>query len=172
LRRTALTAAGGLERISDALIDDCALGRLMKGHGPIRLGLTNGVRSIRVYPRLGDIRRMVARTAYAELRYAPARLAGTVAGMAVVYVAPPLIALFASGAAQAMGAAAWAAMTLAYIPMLRFYGVAPIYGPALPAVAALYTAFTVDSAWQHWHGRGGAWKGRFQARERGSAIGA
>jgi hypothetical protein len=38
-----------------------------------------------------------------------------------------------------------------------------MWGVALPLIALFYTAFTVDSAIQHWLGRGGAWKGRYQA---------
>jgi hypothetical protein len=38
-----------------------------------------------------------------------------------------------------------------------------VWGLALPAIAAIYMAFTVDSAYQHARGRGGMWKGRAQA---------
>jgi hopene-associated glycosyltransferase HpnB len=170
VRREALQAAGGLDAIRAALIDDCALGRLMKTQGPIWLGLTKRVRSIRPYPRLADIRGMVTRTAYAELNYSPLRLAGAVAGMALTYLAPPLVALFGHGWAQAMGAAAWGLMSLSFLPMLRFYGLTPLWSLAAPAIAVLYTTFTIDSAWQHRQGRGGAWKGRFQADAAGSAA--
>jgi hopene-associated glycosyltransferase HpnB len=163
VRAEALAAAGGLAAIRSAIIDDCALARLLKPHGPIRLGLTHAVASLRPYPRLGDIRRMVGRSAYAELRYSPWRLAGTVVGMAIIYLAPPVLAIIARGWPQVLGGAAWLAMTLAYLPMLRFYRRSPLWAPLLPLAAALYTAFTLDSAWQHWHGRGGAWKGRYQA---------
>jgi hypothetical protein len=90
--------------------------------------------------------------------------------MAATYLAPPLLALFASGAAQMLGAAAWAAMTFAYVPMLRFYSLSPLRALTLPAVAVLYVGFTLDSAWQHARGRGGAWKGRFQAAGRAGAA--
>jgi hypothetical protein len=165
-----LRAAGGLDAIRAALIDDCALGRLMKGQGPIWLGLTQRVCSIRPYPRLADIRGMVVRTAYAELNYSPLRLAGAVTGMALTYLAPPLVTLFGYGWAQAMGAAAWGLMSLSFLPMLRFYGLTPLWSLAAPAIAVLYTVFTIDSAWQHRQGRGGAWKGRFQADAAGSAA--
>ena len=88
-----------------ALIDDCALGALMKGQGPIWLGLTESVDSLRAYPTFADFRRMVARSAFAELRYSPLRLAGAIAGMALVYLAPPLFALFGAG----RGAGGWRA---------------------------------------------------------------
>ena len=97
VRADALRAAGGIDVIRDALIDDCALAGAMKKQGPIWLGLTDRVRSIRPYPTWGDIRRMVARSAYAQLNYSPLLLAGTVAGMALTYLVPPLMALFASG---------------------------------------------------------------------------
>jgi hopene-associated glycosyltransferase HpnB len=162
VRREALKAAGSLEAIRGALIDDCALGALLKRQGPIWLGLTEDARSLRAYPAVGDIRRMVARSAYAELRYSPFRLGGAVLGMALTYLAPPLLTVFGDGPAQALGAAAWVIMVVAYQPMLRFYGLSPLWALALPAVAAIYMAFTIDSAVQHWQGRGGAWKGRLQ----------
>ena len=49
VRREALHAAGGLEAVRGALIDDCALGAVMKGQGPIWLGLTESVDSLRAY---------------------------------------------------------------------------------------------------------------------------
>ncbi|SRR5579883_178814 len=163
-RRETLAAAGGLESLRDALIDDCALAAAMKKHGPIWLGLTDSARSLRAYPSLADFGRMVSRSAYAELRYSPWRLGGAVAGMALVYLAPPLLAIFARGAAEIAGALAWALMSVAFAPILRFYRRPVVGAPALPAIAATYVGFTVASAWQHWRGRGGYWKGRVQAK--------
>jgi hopene-associated glycosyltransferase HpnB len=160
VRRTALVDAGGIETIRSALIDDCALARLLKRKGAIWLGLTNRVESIREYPSLGDVRRMVVRSAYAQLGFRPFALAAATIAMIVIFLAPPLLALFGSGMAQLLGAIAWAWMTLAFLPMLRFYGVSPWWAVALPAIAAVYLAFTVDAAWQHGRNRGGAWKGR------------
>ena len=163
VRRGALAAAGGLETLRDALIEDCALAAAMKRQGPIWLGLTDIVRSLRGHPDVADFGRMVARTAFAQLRYSPILLVGAVAGMAVTYLAPPLFAVFARGAAQAEGVIAWALMALSFVPMLRFYRQPMIFSVALPAVAAAYTVFTIESALQHWRGRGGNWKGRYQA---------
>jgi hopene-associated glycosyltransferase HpnB len=163
VRRDALARAGGMASIRTALIDDCALAKRLKAHGPIWIGLTDGVRSVRAYPALEDIRRMVSRTAYAQLRYSPLLLAGTVLGLAITYLAPVLLAVFAGGTARLLGIAAWLLMALAFQPILRFYRVSPLWGLALPAIAAIYMAFTVDSAYQHARGRGGMWKGRAQA---------
>jgi hopene-associated glycosyltransferase HpnB len=162
-RREALASAGGLEALRGALIDDCALGALMKRQGPIWLGLTENVHSLRAYAAFADFRRMVARSAFAELRYSPLRLAGAVAGMGLTCLAPPFFAVFAQGVAQAAGALAWAMMALALAPTLRLYGRPLAGGLALPAIAAAYVAFTLDSAMQYWRGRGGYWKGRVQA---------
>jgi hopene-associated glycosyltransferase HpnB len=171
VRRESLYAAGGLDAVRGALIDDCALGALMKGQGPIWLGLTESVDSLRAYPTFADFGRMVARSAFAELRYSPLRLGGAIGGMALVYVAPPLFAIFARGVAQATGALAWAMMALSLMPTLRLYGRSLIGALALPAIAVAYVAFTFDSAIQYWRGRGGYWKGRIQApmRETGRA---
>ncbi len=164
VRRDALMAAGGLEPIAGAIIDDCALARILKQQGPTWLGLTNRATSLRSYPAFADIARMVARSAYAQLRYSPALLCGTVLGMLIVYAAPPLLALFAQGTARVEGALAWLLMAAAYQPILKFYRLTPVWGAAMPAIGAIYAGFTVDSAIQHWRGRGGMWKGRAQAQ--------
>jgi hopene-associated glycosyltransferase HpnB len=162
-RREALRAAGGMASIRNALIDDCALAKRLKSQGPIWIGLTDGVRSVRAYPAIEDIRKMVSRTAYAQLQYSPLFLTGTVAGLAITYLLPVLLTIFASGLAQILGLAAWLLMAFAFQPILRFYRVSPLWGLALPAIAASYMAFTLDSAYQHARGRGGMWKGRAQA---------
>jgi hopene-associated glycosyltransferase HpnB len=162
VRHDALAQAGGMAAIRSALIDDCALAKVLKTHGPIWIGLTDNVRSSRAYPATEDIRRMVARTAYAQLRYSPLLLAGTVFGLAITYLAPVALAVFAGGLARLLGVLAWLAMALAFQPTLRFYRLSPLWGLALPAIAAIYMAFTIDSAYQHARGRGGMWKGRAQ----------
>jgi hopene-associated glycosyltransferase HpnB len=168
VRREALAAAGGIEAIRGALIDDCALARALKRQGPIRLSLTERAHSIRRYPGLEDIRRMVARSAYTQLNYSPLLLAGTLAGMALVYLAPALLALFGHGAAQTLGLLAWALMAVAFLLILRFYRLAPLWAPVLPLIALGYMAFTLDSAYQYARKRGGLWKGRVQSTGNGA----
>lgn len=162
-RRDALERAGGVEAIRHNIIDDCALGRAMKRQGPIWLGLTDRAVSLRPYEHVADIRHMVARTAYAQLGYSPLMLLGTLAGLALVYIAPVVTALFAWGPSQLAGWLAWIVMALMFQPMLRFYRLSPLWGPALPLIGAFYAAFTLESAIQHWSGKGGMWKGRAQA---------
>jgi hopene-associated glycosyltransferase HpnB len=163
VRAQELQQAGGIEAIRGALIDDCALAAILKARGPIWLGLTERVHSTRPYPDVEEIRRMVARSAYAQLHYSPLLLAGTVAGMALVYLAPPLIGIFGSGIAQILACATWGLMAVAFQPTLRLYGVSPFWGLALPAIALCYMLFTLDSALQFARGKGGQWKGRIQA---------
>jgi hopene-associated glycosyltransferase HpnB len=166
VRSDALAAAGGLAAVSAAIIDDCALAAALKRQGPIWLGLTRRARSIRPYGGVGAIGRMIARSAFAQLDYSALLLAGTLAGLGLVFLAPPLLAIFGHGAAQIAGALAWAAMAFAFQPMLRFYDRSPLWGLALPAIAALYAAFTFSSALDVWAGCGGMWKGRAQAMVR------
>jgi hopene-associated glycosyltransferase HpnB len=165
VRRDALKAAGGIDAIRNALIDDCSLAKLLKAQGPIWLGLTERVHSSRPYPDFEDIRRMVSRSAYAQLRYSPLLLAGTVVGMALTYLAPPLLTLFASGPARWLGLLAWGLMAITFFPTLRLYGRSALWGLALPAIALCYMLFTLDSALQFARGKGGLWKGRVQALE-------
>lgn len=163
VRAETLRAAGGIDSIRGALIDDCALAKVLKRHGPIQLTLTEEARSTRAYSEFEDVRQMISRSAYAQLRYSPLLLAGTVAGMALTYLAPVLLALFAEGEARAIGLVTWAIMAVSFIPTLRFYRLSPIWAPLLPFIALGYMAFTLDSAYQHSQGRGGFWKGRAQA---------
>jgi hopene-associated glycosyltransferase HpnB len=164
VRREALKTAGGIEAIRAAIIDDCAMGRLMKTQGPIWLGLTERAQSIRSYGDFSAIGRMVARSAYAQLGYSPLVLLGTILGMALTYLAPPLIAVFGHGPARWAALVAWALMTVSFQPMLAFYRRSPLWGPALPVIGALYSLFTVQSAVDVWTGKGGFWKGRAQAQ--------
>jgi hopene-associated glycosyltransferase HpnB len=163
VRRESLIAAGGLEMIASAIIDDCALARIVKQQGPIWLGLSQRVQSIRPYGSLREISRMVTRSAYAQLRYSPFYLCGTVLGMSIAYVLPIVLSIFADGSSRLAGLFAWLLMTLSYGPILFFYGLSPLWGPALPLIGALYATFTIQSAVQHWRGQGGMWKGRAQA---------
>ena len=163
VQRQALERAGGIAAIRSEIIDDCALARRLKQQGPIWLGLTRRATSLRPYGGFLKIGRMISRSAYAQLGYSPLALAGTIAAMALVYLAPPLLALFAEGPARWLGLAAWLVMAVTFQPMLRFYRRSPVWGLALPAIGAAYAGFTLQSALDFWRGRGGLWKGRVQA---------
>jgi hypothetical protein len=165
--RAALESAGGIAAVRGALIDDCAFGALMKRQGPIWLGLTDRSVSIRVYASWGSVAAMISRSAYAQLGYSPLLLAGTLFGLGLIYLGPVLLTLAGQGYAQWLGIGAWALMAIAFQPMLRFYRRSPLWGVALPGIAIFYAGCTFASAWAHWRGRGGMWKGRAQA-----AIGA
>jgi hopene-associated glycosyltransferase HpnB len=174
VRRGALEAAGGLDRIRGARIDDVALGRLLK-RAPVSarcwLGLSTDVISVRPYPDLSELWDMIARSAYTQLRYSPVVLSATVVGLLWLYALPPAAALgglawlAAGGGATAgwlsgAGLAGWAVMTVSYLPMLRLYRLSPARAPSLPVIAVMYAAMTADSARRYYAGRGGQWKGR------------
>lgn len=175
VRKDRLLEAGGFAAMKDAIIDDCAMARLVRGSrggGKLWLGLSQDVRSIRPYDGLKGIWDMVARTAYVQLRHSPVMLAGTMLGMVWLYLGPVIALGFGigltvtgavSGAALALlvsGGGGWGVMALLYTPMLRWYGLNRWWAPLLPAAGALYTLMTVDSGWRHRRGRGGVWKGR------------
>ena len=163
VRTDALQQVGGIDAIRSALIDDCALAAALKAKGPIWLGLTARVRSLRRYPHWSDVARMVSRTAYAQLRYSPLLLLATVAALTLVYLVPPVASLFGAGPSRAFGIGAWAIMAILFQPTLRFYRLSPLWGLALPAIAGAYVVFTIQSAIASLRGKGGLWKGRFQA---------
>ncbi|EFD70905.1 integral membrane protein [Streptomyces lividans TK24] len=169
LRADAAERARIPDAIRHAVIDDVALARAVKGTGGrVWLGLADRVDSVRPYPRLHDLWRMVSRSAYAQLRHNPLVLAGTVLGLALVYLVPPAAVLVGAATGQgttaALGAAAWLVMAGTYLPMLRYYRQPLWLAPLLPFTAFLYLLMTVDSAVQHYRGRGAAWKGRTYAR--------
>ncbi len=165
VRRAALEAGGGIAAIRDRVIDDCALGGLLKRQGTVWLGLADREAvSLRDNRALSSIWSMVARTAYTQLRHSPLLLAGTVLGMALTYLAGPLAVLLApfhgNWPAALLGALAWSLMALAWAPTLRLYARPLWQGFLLPVAGLLYTGMTISSAIAHWKGRGGRWKGR------------
>jgi hopene-associated glycosyltransferase HpnB len=160
LRADALARIGGLESIRGALIDDVALATKIKRVGKIWLGHSAQATSIRPYPHPADIWRMISRTAYTQLRHSPLLLAGTVLGMIVVWLVPPLATLFGHGAARFAGLLGWIALSASYVPTLRRFRASLLWAPALPLVAVFYTAATIASAADHITGRGVMWKRR------------
>ncbi|MFF5445752.1 glycosyltransferase [Streptomyces sp. NPDC012888] len=175
LRTSAAVRAGVPDSVRQAVIDDVSLARAVRrSGGRIWLGLADRVDSVRPYPRLADLWRMVSRSAYAQLRHQPALLALTVAGLVLVYLVPPL-ALVAGlagdrPAAAWAGGLAWLVMTGSYLPLLRYFGQPAALAPLLPLTALLYLLMTVDSAVQHYRGRGAAWKGRTYPRPEGARV--
>ncbi|MFF3177678.1 glycosyltransferase [Streptomyces sp. NPDC057900] len=169
LRTEAAVRAGVPESIRQAVIDDVSLARAVRDSGGrIWLGLADRVDSVRPYPCLADLWRMISRSAYAQLRHNPLLLLGTVLGLALVYLAPPvtLVAglLAPNSLAAWTGGVAWVVMAGTYMPMLGYYRQSLWLAPLLPFTALLYLLMTVDSAVQHYRGRGAAWKGRTYAR--------
>ena len=163
LKGETLERAGGLESIRGALIDDCSLARLLKQHnGRLWIGLSDQSRSVRRYDTFSHIERMISRTAFHQLKHSPLLLLCTIAGMVITYLAPPLFLLTGSRLTIFMGAAAWAAMTITYSNMVRYYRLNPAWALTLPLAALFYLGATIHSAVKYWNGRGGDWKGRIQ----------
>ena len=165
VRRTDLEKAGGLDAIRHAIIDDVALAKVLKRAGTgTFLGLADRVDSVRPYPRLSMLWRMVSRSAYAQLNHSPATLAGAVAGLALIFWVPPLATIGGAAAGDwwttALGGAGWLLMAALFMPMLRYYQLRWLWAFSLPFTTTLYLGMTVDSAIQHYRGAGGAWKGR------------
>jgi hopene-associated glycosyltransferase HpnB len=172
VRRAALDRVGGVDSIRHEIIDDCALARRLKARGPIWLGAAptgpeGAARSLREYRSWRPIWDMIARCAFAQLGCSAPALGATIVLMGVIYVAPPLVVAIGPMPARLLGGAAWAMMSLAFLPMLRSYACPLALAPLLPLAALFYTAATIGSAIQYWRGRGGRWKGRVQAARAG-----
>jgi hopene-associated glycosyltransferase HpnB len=164
LRREALERIGGIASIRDELIDDCALARRVKAAGRVWLGIADDTRSLRPYGSWRLLWDMIARCAFAQLHYSSALLAGCLVMMALTYLAPPLLVVMSDNPlAIGLGGLAWLLMAASFQPILRVYRCSPLLAVLLPGIALFYMAATLGSAIQFWRGRGGAWKGRFQA---------
>jgi hopene-associated glycosyltransferase HpnB len=164
LRREILERIGGISAIRAEVIDDCALaGAVKRSGGSIWMGLTENSVSLRSYTTFGEIRDLIARTAFTQLRYSSLLLVGTIAGMLLTYVAPVIFSFHTQPLIWRMSLAAWALMTLTYLPTVRFYRLSPLWAPLLPLAAIFYSYATCFSAVRYRMGRGGQWKGRAQA---------
>lgn len=163
VRASALRKIGGIAAIRGNLIDDCALGRAIKGTGPIWLGLASNVMSLRGYPAWRDIWNLIVRSAFTQLNHSVGLLVGSVLGMMLTYLLPPLITISPDPGVRPLGIIAWAMMAFAYLPTLVNYRRSPLWAPFLPLVAVFYTLATTASAVRYWTGKGGQWKGRAQA---------
>jgi hopene-associated glycosyltransferase HpnB len=163
IRYRTLAEIGGIAAIRGELIDDCALARAVKrAGGRVWLGLGETTHSIRPYRTFGEIGRMISRSAFTQLHHSTLLLAGTIAGLLLTYMAPPLLTLFAPQPAAGMAATAWLLMSICYLPALRFYRRGWFAAPLLPLVALFYAGATGHSAVSYWSGTGGQWKGRVQ----------
>lgn len=164
VRKTMLESIGGLERIKNALIDDCSLARAIKDRGGrLRLTLTEKVQSTRPYPRFSDVHAMIARCAFTQLHHRVGLLLGTLIGLGLLFLVPVIVPLLTACPTTALiGSAAWVLMAALYTPMVRFYGLPWVWAITLPLAAALYMVATLDSARRYFHGQSGQWKGRTQ----------
>ena len=166
LRSNALERVGGLASIRGEVIDDCALARAVKqASGRVWMGLTRKSASFREYGTFGEIRDLIARTAFTQLRYSTLLLAGTLAAMTLTYLVPLILLITPDFSARVLGASAWLLMAISFLPTVRFYRLSPLWAPLLPFAALFYTYATWVSAVRYWLGQGGQWKGRAQAHK-------
>ena len=164
LRREALERIGGLAAIRHEVIDDCALGRVVKhSGGKIWMGLTRTSRSLRSYSGFTEIRDMIARTAFTQLHYSALELFGTLLGLTLTFLLPVALTLAPSASVWFPALLAWCLMTASFLPTITFYRLSPLWSPLLPLAALFYSYATLLSAIRYWQGQGAQWKGRSQA---------
>ncbi len=164
LRRDALERSGGLAAIRGEVIDDCALARAVKrSGGHLWMGLTRASVSLRSYGSLAEIRELIARTAFTQLRYSFFLLIATLAGLFVTYLLPWISFFAGDDPAWFLAGTAISLMTVTYGVTVRFYNLSFFWALTLPVAAVFYGYATCVSAVRFWFGRGGQWKGRAQA---------
>jgi len=164
IRGSTLQRIGGLAAIRNALIDDCTLARAVKGAGGrLWMGVTRSSVSQRDYRSFAEIRDMIARTAFTQLRYSTALLLLTIVALFVTYIAPLVLPFAGKPVARILGIIACVLMATSFLPTIRYYRLSRTWTLLLPVTAAVYACATVLSAVRFWLGRGGQWKGRSQA---------
>ncbi len=165
LRRSRLAAIGGFAAIRKAVIDDCALARAVKqSGGRIALGLARDSHSLRAYDELSGFWAMIKRSAYTQLGFSPLLLAGTLAGLALTFAGPPLIAIEAAEDANIAGLAAaglaFFLMWWTYRPSVAHVRLSGAWALALPVASLLYGLMTLSSGLAHHFGGDNRWRGR------------
>jgi hypothetical protein len=132
------------------------------------MGLTRQSVSLRRFNSFTEIRDMIARTAFTQLRYSTLFLTGTLIGLAATYLAPIALLFARETATRIVALATWLTMSLLFLPTVRYYRLNPVWAALLPATAAFYAYATFLSAIRYYANRGAQWKGRSQARARRS----
>ncbi len=167
LRRVALERSGGLASIRNEVIDDCALARAVKKNGAkIWMGVTRASVSLREYKTFAEIRDLIARTAFTQLRYSSLLLAATLLGLFVAYWLPWILFFVGEDPAWLLGSTAASLMTVTFLFTVKFYNRSALWALTLPFAAAFYAYATFLSAIRYCLGRGAQWKGRAQAPHR------
>lgn len=165
VRSDALAEIGGFAALRGQLIDDCSLAAAVKRTGRRTwIGLTHSAVSRRCYAGLRPIWDMVARTAYTQLRYSPALLVMCTVLMLAAFVLPIAGLLLPHAGTQSLSTLSLALMAASYLPLLKYYGMNPLWSAVLPVAGVLFLLMTWSSALRHWHGGGSLWKDRNYAR--------
>lgn len=167
LRRAALDRIGGLATIRNEVIDDCALARAVKkSGGKIWMGLTRASVSLRQYRTFAEIRDMIARTAFSQLRHSFILLVLTLAALFATFCLAWILFLTGNDPAWIMASTAISIMTTTFLLTVSFYGISSLWSFTLPLAALFYAYATCFSAARHYVGRGAQWKGRSHAQKR------
>jgi len=167
LRRNVLAPIGGFASIRGEVIDDCALARAVKSRGGgIWMGLTRTSVSLRSYGSFAEIRDMIARTAFTQLRYSLVLLIVALAGLFATFLMAWVLFFAYPGEAWLFVDSAIALMAASFLVTVRFYNLSTAWALTLPVAAIFYGYATCVSAARYWLGRGGQWKGRAQAPRR------
>jgi len=167
LRRNVLAPIGGIASIRGEVIDDCALARAVKSRGGrIWMGLTRASVSLRSYGSFAEIRDMIARTAFTQLRYSLVLLIAAMTGLFATFLLAWILFFAYPGEAWLLVDTAIALMAATFLATVRFYNLSTVWALTLPVAAVFYGYATCVSAARYWVGRGGQWKGRAQAVRR------
>ena len=152
------------EIIKNEIIDDCNLAKQIKKKTRIWLGLTDKVRSIRIYDNINSICSMISRCAYAQLKNSIIYLIISIFSMITLYLSGFIgVMTFSShNSFYVLIASVFLILSslLVFIPTINFYKINRIFIFTLPFSAILYMFMTIISAFNFYFLKGNDWKGR------------
>lgn len=167
LRSSALERIGGFAAIRGEVIDDCALAQAVKkSGGKIWMGLTRASVSLRSYGSFAEIRDLIARTAFTQLRYSLFLLVATLLALFATYILPFLSFFEGEDPGWFLAATAICLMAVSFGVTVRYYNLKFLWALTLPIATTFYAYATCLSAVRYWLGRGAQWKGRSQAPQK------
>jgi hypothetical protein len=166
VRRKAYEKAGGHARIRYDLIDDLALGKVLKASGAQQLYARHDGRvSARWHVGVRGLIRGVEKNAFPALGYRAAFTVLSVAALLAVSLAP-VVGLFASDVAtRATSLAAWAGVAVLYVAASRGVRIRAWQAVFMPVGALLFNVAILRSMVITLSRRGVRWRGTFYPLE-------
>ena len=184
VRRSRYDQVGGHDAVRDKVVEDLALGRLLKKDGArMRIALAGELQRCRMYEGWQDMREGLTKNVAAGLEYRWITAIGLLVATLICNVSPPLVLITAASLAIAgvggsgviwaavLAVAAWAAQAWCFHLACRITRLPPVFAFSAPLGSLIYAIFLIESFAAARLG-GNTWKGRRYRPSVGDSAGA